>query len=122
MASLGMACLGAFIGWVVSYGLAHVTDWSNPGNVLSAVLSAAVAGGVFTFIQYLGGTKLGDALFLYPLGLAYGALSNSFHWLSDKWYLQLLHIAAFAFASLAILALMFSPELRARLPQTVDVR
>jgi hypothetical protein len=44
MQSLGMLALGTFIGWVVSYGLLQVTNWANPGNVFSAVISAAVAG------------------------------------------------------------------------------
>src|SRR3954468_23543227 len=110
MASLGMICLGAFIGWVTSYGLIKIQDWSKPGNVFSAVISAAVAGAVFTFIQFLGGDKIGNALFLYPFGLAYGAFANSFSWLSTQTKnQQAVHILAFAIASIIILALMFSP-------------
>ena len=117
MASLGMACLGAFIGWIVSYGLVRITDWSKPGNVLSGVISAAVAGGVFTFIQMLGGAELGEALFLYPLGLAYGAVLNSLGFLHvDRPFLRNLHIVAITVASLATLAVLFTPALRERLP------
>src|ERR1700730_3168658 len=108
MAWLGMFCLGAFIGFVTTFGLIKITDWSRPGNVLTSVISAAVAGGVFTFIQYLGGASLGSALFLYPVGLAYGALCTNLRWVTDpnatKWVAGL-HIAAFAAASVALLLL-----------------
>jgi hypothetical protein len=78
-----MFMLGAFIGYVVVYGLRQITDWNRPQNVFTAVISAAVAGGVFTFIQYLGGVDLGVGLFFYPLGLAYGALCTNLAWLTQ---------------------------------------
>jgi hypothetical protein len=114
MKSLGMLALGSFIGWITSYGLIHITDWANPGNVLSAVISAAVAGGVFTFIQFLDGKEaLRNALFMYPLGLAYGALLNNFAYLRDEvLVLQMLHVASVGLASLLLLGLIFSEPLR----------
>ena len=107
MQSLGMLALGTFIGWVVSYGLLQVTNWANPGNVFSAVISAAVAGGVFTFIQFLGGPNLGTALFMYPLGLAYGALCAALIWVGqERTLVMILHILGFTVASALLLALL----------------
>ena len=116
---LGMFTLGAFIGFIVAYGLQKITDWSNPGNVFSAIISAAVAGGVFTFIQFLGGEKLGTALFLYPVGLAYGALCNNLRWLTRpdiNRSIATLHIVGFSVASILLLLLFLWPPFRAWLP------
>jgi hypothetical protein len=124
MAALGLFMLGAFIGFVVVYGLRAVTDWSNLGKVLTAVISAAVAGGVFTFIQRIGGSTLGDSLFYYPLGLAYGALCIQLTWItssaSGNNSYRNLHILGFAIASILVLALFLSPSLRSRLPMSSD--
>jgi hypothetical protein len=124
MTALGMLTLGTFIGWITSYALIHVNDWARPGNVLSAVISAAVAGAVFTFIQYLGGTTLGNALFYYPVGLAYGALCNSLGYIAGypniaglpNGTLQALHILAFGMGSALLLALLLVPWIRGQLP------
>ena len=116
---LGMLTLGAFIGFIVTFGLQKITDWSNPGNVFSAVISAAVAGGVFTFIQFLGGDKLGVGLFVYPVGLAYGALCNNLRWVTDpniNKTIAFLHIVGFAIASILLLLLLLWPPLRGWLP------
>ena len=120
MAHLGLICLGAFIGWVVSFGLIKVPSesWKKPATVFAAVISAAVAGGVFTFIKFMGGTKLGDALFLYPVGLAYGALVAGLIWLGEasnqnqRW----LHIGGVVGVGVLILVFLFTPPLRALLP------
>ncbi|MHB8270462.1 hypothetical protein [Bradyrhizobium sp.] len=119
MVSLGMFALGAFIGFVIAYGLTKITDWTKPASVFSAIISAAVAGGVFTFIQYLGGTSIGTALFLYPVGLAYGALCSNLRWVTEQninRFFALLHIAAFAAASVLLLAWFLYPPFRDLLP------
>ncbi len=119
MQSLGMLALGTFIGCVVSYGLLQVTNWANPGNVFSAVISAAVAGGVFTFIQFLGGPSLGVALFMYPLGLAYGALCAALIWIGqERVPIMILHILGFTVASALLLALLLSSDFRGLLGPT----
>lgn len=131
MRSLGMLALGIFIGWITSYGLIHVHDWQNPANVFSAVISAAVAGAIFSFIQFLGGKALGDALFMYPLGLAYGALLNSLSYIgyAEKITLQRgLHLFAVVFASALLLLLLFHEPTRRRVrafdypPATADLK
>jgi hypothetical protein len=120
MISLGMFALGSFIGFIIAYGLTKITDWKNPANVFSAVISAAVAGGVFTFIQYLGGQSIGTALFLYPVGLAYGALCSNLRWVVEpniNRLIAFLHIAAFASASILLLLWFLYPAFRDLLPK-----
>ena len=119
MSWLGLLMLGAFIGYVVTYGLRQVSDWSKPSNVFSAVISAAVSGGVFVFIQWLGGEKLGQALFMYPVGLAYGALCVNLRWVTGQNVNRVianLHILGFAAASILLLLLLLSSEFRKLLP------
>jgi hypothetical protein len=128
MSSLGLLLLGAFIGTIVTYGLKHITDWTKPGAIFTAVISAAVAGGVYTFIQYLGGPKLGAALYFYPVGLAYGALCANMAWLTDrnsyKHPIAYLHILGFVVASILLLLLLLYPPIRSWLPpdsvQSID--
>lgn len=78
MASLGFLMLGAFMGWVIAFGLYKVENWNHPANVFSAVTGAAVSGAIFIFIQYLlrFSTIPFITIFFYPVGLAYGALCN----------------------------------------------
>jgi hypothetical protein len=78
-----------------------------------------VSGAVFTFIQFLGADKLGEALFLYPVGLAYGALCANLRWVTDPdadKSIAYLHIAAFAVASLLLALLLLSDRFRHLLP------
>ena len=110
MKTLGMLTLGIFIGWVVSYGLLQIHNWDRPANVYTAVISEAVSGGVFVFIQYLDkASSVGDALFMYPVGLAYGSLCNSLGSIgySAETPMVWLHIAAFFLASGLLLAFVF---------------
>lgn len=119
MAWLGMLMLGSFIGFILAYGLKQITDWKKPANVFSAVTSAAVSGAVFTFIQFLGAEKLGQALFLYPVGLAYGALCANLRWVTDKdadRTIVFLHIIGFVIASFLLGALLLSERFRLLLP------
>jgi hypothetical protein len=74
MAGLGMLFLGAFIGWVIAYGLYQITVWTNPANIFAVVTGAAVSGAVLVFIKYADPGTTG--IFFYPVGLAYGALLN----------------------------------------------
>jgi hypothetical protein len=69
MAYLGMLCLGGFVGGLLVVGLDFLTGLENWQKVVATIIAAAFGGAVFGFIQYLGGTKPGDALFMYPVGL-----------------------------------------------------
>jgi hypothetical protein len=84
------------------------------------VVSAAVAGGIFTFIQKLNGDSPGVAPFVYPVGLAYGALCANIRWVTGddvNWWIAGLHIGAFAFASVTLLLLFLSARFRSLLPE-----
>ncbi len=119
MAWLGMLMLGSFMGFIIAYGIKQITDWSKPANVFSAVTSAAVSGAIFTFIQYLGGKELGAAIFLYPVGLAYGALCANLRWVTEAGAdrtIAFLHIASFAIASILLVLVLLSDRFRHLLP------
>lgn len=118
MAALGMLSLGAFIGYIVTYGLLHVRDWGNPVATLNGILSATVAGGLFTLIERVGEHAIGDAIYFYPVGLGYGALCTNLRWMTreERPWLQGLHLFAFALASVALLTLMLSDWMRNLLP------
>jgi hypothetical protein len=75
MGALGLLMLGAFIGWVICYGLFQTTNWNSPAILINAVIAAAVSGAVFSFITWL--QPNGEAVYWYPVGLAYGALCNA---------------------------------------------
>jgi len=120
MAAIGMTALGAFIGWVIAYVLYRITNWGDPISVLSGVISAAVAGAVFTFIKYVDehGAPVAGAIYYYPVGLAYGAVCNGLGWVAGsvdatlKWptiLLRAFHILAVVLVSVLILILLFDP-------------
>jgi uncharacterized membrane protein YeaQ/YmgE (transglycosylase-associated protein family) len=121
MAAIGMITLGAFIGWVIAYVLYRITDWGQPVNVLSGVISAAVAGTVFAFIKYLDeqGASAAEAIYYYPVGLAYGALVNGLGWVAGPVdpalktvtiLLRLGHMLAVLLISVLILVLLVYPS------------
>lgn len=116
MAALGLLILGAFVGYIITYALKKVGDWTNPVATLTGILSAAVAGTLFAFMEKYA--SIGESIFYYPIGLGYGALCNGLEWVAqdDMSPLKWLHLAAFAAASVAIVALMFSESLRGLLP------
>jgi hypothetical protein len=128
MDALGMLALGLFIGSVVTIGIQATRDWSNLAKVLSTIFSAALAGTVFTFIEFLGGSKLGNALFYYPVGLLLGlmwgyaraALANVQAEHGNARTLGWLHLAGLFGCTLVVIALLFSPSLRGKLPNASD--
>lgn len=117
---LGMCALGAFVGYVVTFGLVRITDWTKPANALAAVLSAAVGGIMFVFLQRIGSDA--GSLALYSLGLGYGALCTNLRWVTEQHasktqiVFATLHVAAFAGATILLLLLFLSPTFRALLP------
>ena len=119
MAFLGTLTLGIFMGYVIVFGLLNVTNWRNPATIFSAVIAAAAAGGIFSLLQKYAYTQIGDAIYFYPAGLAYGGLCTNLKFVGYK-NLNLpksLHIAAVAFATGLLLLLMFSTTARQLLPK-----
>jgi len=121
MAAIGMTALGAFIGWIIAYVLYRISNWGDPISVLTGVISAAVAGAVFTFIKYLDehGAPTAGAIYYYPVGLAYGAACNGLGWVAGSvdpnlraptFLLRIVHIAVVVLASVLILILLFRPD------------
>jgi hypothetical protein len=76
MDKLGMLALGAFVGGVLSLGLPLTKTLSVDEfrKVAIFVLGSAFTGPVFVLIGYFGGSKLGEALFAYPIGLGLSLL------------------------------------------------
>ena len=118
MAALGMLILGAFVGYIVTFGLVQVKDWANPVATLNGILSATVAGGLFALIERVGENGIGQAIYFYPVGLGYGALCTNLRWMTreKRGWLQILHLGAFAAASALLLGLMLSETMRDWLP------
>jgi len=119
MAAVGMLMLGAFIVFVIAYSFGETKDWTKPVSIISGAISAAVAGGVFTFIKFVGGVELGNALFYYPLGLAWGALCTNLRWVAGqnvKGTFAYLNIIATVVATVFIVLLLFSKDFRDLLP------
>ena len=81
MAYLGMLTLGAFVGAVLAVGLSQIQGVGGYVKVVGFLLASALTGGVFTFIDYLGGPKLGGAIFAYPGGLLLGVV---WYWVNTE--------------------------------------
>jgi hypothetical protein len=120
---LGLCALGIFIGYIVTFGLRKITleAWQNPSAVFSAILPAALGGGLFAFLDFLhkSNEHLGQAVYLYPVGLAYGAICANLIWLTtlnweekSKARLGYLFIFAFTVATLLLLAIFLYPPFR----------
>lgn len=119
MAFVGTLTLGIFMGYVIVFGLLNVTDWKRPATIFSAVIAAATTGGIFSLLQQYAYTQIGDAIYFYPLGLAYGGLCTNLKFVGydDLNLPRGLHIAAFVFATGLLLLLIFSSTVRQFLPR-----
>lgn len=116
-----MLALGIFVGSIITNGVIKTKDWTKLHGLLLTLLGAALSGTVFGFIDYLGGQRLGEALFNYPIGLVLGMMwvyvyaaaehiREGYHWLG--W----LHIVGVVIATVLALLILFSPAFRALLP------
>lgn len=121
---VGLLTLGIFVSTLVGIGVRRTTNWSDAGKVVGALLGAALSGSVFTFIQTAYGAPLGEAVFMYPVGLAYGL-----SWLfadeitrnisSDNRGRQIagcLHLLGIVLGTVFVLLLLVSPKFREGLP------
>jgi hypothetical protein len=125
MAHLGLLALGIFVGTLVCIAVRKTTNWSDGAKVIVSLLGAALSGVVFTFIQRVLGTNLGEALFMYPVGLAWSLLwlyagqamgnvgSGDAHVRIAGW----LHIAGMILGTVLVLLLLMSEDLRNSLPR-----
>jgi putative flippase GtrA len=119
MSAIGMFALGGFVGFVITFCLLRVKDWSKVLAILSGAISAAVATSLFTFLERQSGGLIGASVFYYPLGLAYGAITTRLEWLGtqggDSW-VRKGHAVAWGLFTVVMIALFLFPEFRARLP------
>lgn len=68
---IGMFSMGAFVGGILNYGLAHIADNKTFLKISTAILGAAFSGVVFVFLQFLlpEHANLEKYVFMYPVGL-----------------------------------------------------
>jgi len=74
MSYVGLLALGIFVGTLLCIAVRKTTNWSDAVKVIIALLGAALSGTVFTFIDKILGSTLGNAVFMYPVGLAWSLL------------------------------------------------
>lgn len=118
---LGLLVLGIFVGCVITLGIGKTNGEIDPGRFITVVIGAALSGAVLPFIDHLGGQALGDALFMYPIGLGYGMLciyleAASKNIRGGSKTLGWLHVIAFAITTILLLLLLFVPQFRELLP------
>ncbi|MEL6951249.1 MAG: hypothetical protein AAGM16_14165 [Pseudomonadota bacterium] len=114
---LGMFTLGAFVGGLLTLGIDKQKTLSEYTKLITTVLGAAFSGVVMGFIGYLGNLGIGDAIFMYPVGLLMallwfysGVAMNNIR--SDKNNLRALgyaHMAALVMISLLVMVLLSKP-------------
>lgn len=125
MKYFGLLTLGVFIGSIISIAVNKNTNWSNIHSYIWSIIGSALSGAVFSFIQYLGGLTLGDALFMYPIGLLVGLMwvmnSNAVENLKSgnkliKVFAVLQIVGVFIF-SIIVLMILFLPGFKDILPK-----
>ena len=125
MKYFGLLTLGVFIGSIISIAVKKNTNWSNVQSYIWSIIGAACSGAVFTFIQYLGGLSLGDAIFMYPIGLLIGLMwilsGNAIENLKSEnrsiRLFAILHIVGVLIFSILVLMILFIPGFINILPQ-----
>ncbi|MEO0344982.1 MAG: hypothetical protein AAF229_01885 [Pseudomonadota bacterium] len=114
---LGMFTLGGFVGGLLTLGIDKQKTLTEYTKLITTVLGAAFSGVVMGFIGYLGKLQIGDAIFMYPVGLLLallwfysGVAMDNIR--SDKDYLKRLgyaHMAALATITLLVMVLLSKP-------------
>ena len=125
MGYLGMLALGAFVGSLVCIAIRKMINWKDPVKVLTALLSAALAGSAFTFIQKTFGTDPNQgAIYMYPVGLLWSLtwlyadqavehISSAQH---SKKVIGWLHVAGIILSTALVLLLLLSESFRGLFP------
>ncbi len=116
MATVGFLSLGLFVGLVISFSLLHLTDWANWAAILSGAFSAVAAGGIFVFVELVESGKSGssnNARYAYPMGLLLALLWVFIHYAHKH---KTMYFIGGSAATLLVLAILFVPSIRSRLP------
>lgn len=114
MSYYGLLALGIFIGAVITISIQKNTNWKNTGSFIMTVIGAISTGGIFTLIEFLGGNELGDALFMYPIGLLLGlmwvfaksATDNIKSTQKSAWILGVLHLIGIGIISIFVIIIL----------------
>ncbi|WP_445372051.1 hypothetical protein ACH518_04700 [Methylomonas sp. HW2-6] len=125
MKYVGLLALGIFVGTIIAICVQKTaSDFADLAKIITAILSAALSGVVFSFIEKFMKTPLGDALFMYPIGLAYsllfayaGTAMDNIKQDGGLQFLGCLHVLAMAIGTLLVLLFLFSKRFRALLPE-----
>lgn len=125
MGHLGLLALGVFVGTLLCIAVRRTTNWSDPVKVVVSLLGAALSGVVFTFIEKMMGDSLGQALYMYPVGLAWSllwlyadqALDNIKSTDSSLKIVGFLHLLGMIIGTTLVLLLLLSKPFRDLLPQ-----
>lgn len=116
MATAGFLSLGLFVGLVTTFVLLNIADWTNWAAMLSGAFSTAVAGGIFAFVELATAKAAGSpsgARFAYPMGLLLAVLWVFIHYAPKH---KTMYFIGGTTATLIVLAILFVPRLRKRLP------
>ena len=123
MSFLGMLSLGLFVGGVIGLVMAADPKPSSTVNSFSAILGAAIGGGLGAFIQFIE-TPLQDEVYAYPMGLVLGFIWPfvTGSWLlvreeggPKKHPLAVVHIAAVVLVTVLTFLLIMFPQVRGML-------
>jgi hypothetical protein len=70
MANLGMLMLGVFVGTFLTLGIGVIDSQDSWAKMVGTVLGAAFGGVVMVFIDKWSTEPIGNAKYMYPVGLA----------------------------------------------------
>lgn len=115
---LGLLCLGAFVGTIVTYGMHFITNWDSAAKAMTAILAAALSGASVAFLDHF--SKHTEAVGAYCVGLlialtwlyASVALANIRSDLPSLRLLGWLHLAGVVVINLVAAALVLPPAFR----------
>lgn len=116
MEHISLYALGIFVGSIISYSIIQVKNWDKIISIVSGLLSAAVSGAIFIFID--GDLKSSDhsgSIYFYPIGLA-NSLVWVFTYFSKNDSYKPYFLIGVALVTAFALSLIFSPYVRSLLP------
>ncbi len=124
MRYLGLLMLGVFVGTLLCVAVRKTTNWSDSVKVVVALIGAALSGVVLIFIDKLPGIAAGEAVFMYPVGLAWSllwlyadqAIENVKSADPNQKLVGRLHLAGMGVGTALVLLLLLSESFRELLP------
>lgn len=129
MSYLGLLALGVFVGTLLCIAVRRTTDWSDAVKVAVAIIGAALSGTVLIFIEDEMRVTSGDAIFMYPVGLAWSllwlyadqAIENVRSDNGNQRIVGWLHVGAMVLGTVLMLLLLLSEDARESLPTNTPI-